>query len=98
MNKRTIKYFLEENPAYRTLRKKNEMIALLVEGRRMNKDLVTDILNADRYVRMVKKEHPELDGDTPKERRIVEENYEMSIGYEPRFHENQRILKQANLL
>ncbi len=62
MNKETIRKTLRDNPYYRKISHKNEMLAMLVRDKRMSKDLITDILSADRLVRKVKEEHPELNG------------------------------------
>ena len=86
---------MRENEWARRTRNKNKMLAMLAEGRTMNADLITSILNADRYVRMTKKDHPELDADSKEERTRVEQNYEQSLGYEENYHQK---VKQAQLL
>ena len=93
MNQQTIERFMRENEWARRTRNKNKMLAMLAEGRTMNADLITSILNADRYVRMTKKDHPELDADSKEERTRVEQNYEQSLGYVYGFDEDIKKLK-----
>ena len=96
MTKEAIIKFLRENEWARKLRNKNKMLAELFGGRRINSDFVTEMLNADRYVRMAKKEFPELDGDLGKDDRVVaEQQFEESLGYEENFYSK---VKQAQLL
>ena len=94
MNQQTIERFMRENEWARRTRNKNKMLAMLAEGRTMNADLITSILNADRYVRMTKKDHPELDADSKEERMRVEQNYEVNVlGMESGFYQSQKKLK-----
>ena len=58
-------------------------------------DLVHDTLNADRYWRLTMAEHKEWQNGDYHTKQIVEQEYELSLGYEPMHHQ---FIKQAKLL
>lgn len=95
MKKETIKSYLEREPRARERANKNRALGnLLIEKYHLDipkdkmADIVGDVLNGDRYWRMTTKEHPALRGKDWHTKDIVEQEYEMSLGYEVNYKNN----------
>lgn len=94
----TILDYLQKYPEFRERRNKNKWIAGIVlkkygveitpELKSQLSHLGTDLMNADRYWRMHTAETPQLRGNDWETKDVVEQNKEIELGYEPRYHED----------
>ena len=91
MNQEILKH-LQDIPVFRERRNKAKWIGAIVLKKygidltpalkdKLN-DLVTDMMNADRYWRMHTAEHPELQGTDYGTKTAVEQTYQIALGYE----------------
>lgn len=82
--------YLTEEPRFRERVNKNKGIANIISGKYgidmpkdKRNDIIADILNADRYWRKHTADHPNLRGKDYGTKEAVEQEFELSLGYEP---------------
>lgn len=101
MTKDSVKQYLEVQPLARERKNKNRALGnLLIEKYHLDipkdrmAEIVGDVLNGDRYWRMVTKEYPELRGKDYNTKDIVEQEYELHLGYEVGYNvANEKVCK-----
>ena len=89
MDYETIKRYLEKEPKARERRNKNRALGNLIIAhyhvplpKETMEEIVGQILNADRYWRMVTKDNEHLRGSDYKTKDTVEKNFQNALGYE----------------
>lgn len=87
MNKSDILKLLTEIPKARSRKYKNKALAYLFKDRPMNDDTIGDILNADRWYRLLLAEHPELRGNDYEDKDILSQAKVLDLGYSVRHEE-----------
>lgn len=92
----TILQYLRDYPKFRERKEKAKWIGCIVlkkygieltpKLKDQMADLVTDMMNADRYWRMHTAEFPHLRGSDYDTKTIVEQQAMINLGYEPNYH------------
>lgn len=95
---KTIYQFLQENEWARERRNKDKAIVEMLSVKYPNiqtetqkVNFVKDFTSYDRIWRLILSENPVIRGKDYLTKDAMEQAFEMSVGYEPRFHQNKKL-------